>query len=128
VAIQPRGLEQLQVFTVLKPTNVDANAEIGGVDLGGVDGDALFILNAIASGAANKTIKIKLVHSDASDGTYTDVPGGAFADLGNADVQQKLSIPREELKRYYKLKTTDLANAYEAYVSCVAVGPARYAV
>jgi hypothetical protein len=128
MAIQQRNLEQLQTFTILKPTSVASNAQLGlGANLGGIDGDALFILNAIASGDPAQTIKIKIVHSDTVGGTYTDVPGGAFADLGNADVQQKLSIPREELKAFYKVETTDRAS-YTAIVSVVAVGAARYAV
>jgi hypothetical protein len=127
MAIQPRSLEQLQTFTILKPTTVAADNETTGVDLSGIDGDALFILNAVASGTANKTVKVKLQHSATSGGTYADVTGGAFTDLGNADVQQKLSIPREQLNGFFRLSFTSLANSYSAAVSCVAVGAARYA-
>ena len=84
-------------------------------------------MNAVTSGTANKTIKVKIQHSLTENGTYNDVAGGVFTDLGNADVQQKIAIPREELRGWYRLAFTDLANTYSAAVSCVAIGAARYA-
>jgi hypothetical protein len=127
MAIQPRNLEQLQTFTILKPTSVASDNNTAGVNLSDIDGDALFILNAVASGSSAQTINVKIQHSATVDGTYADVPGGAFTVLGNADVQQKIAVPREELNGFYRLSFTDRAT-YTALVSCVAVGSARYAV
>jgi hypothetical protein len=127
MAIQQRNLEAYSTFTVLKPTSVATNNNTAGVDLGIIDGDALFILNAVASGDAAQTIKVKIQEADTLNGTYTDVPGGAFATLGNADVQQKIAIPREELKPFFRLAFTDRAS-YTAIVSCVAIGSRRYMV
>jgi hypothetical protein len=128
MAIQQRNLKQLQTFTILSPVVVATNNDTTGVDLSGIDGDALFILNAATSGTANKTIDVKLEHSATVDGTYAAVPGGAFTVLGNAAVQQKISVPREELNGFYRLSFTGIANSYSAAVSCVAVGAARYAI
>ncbi len=125
MAIQPRGLEQLQTFTILRPTSVATNNDTTGVDLSGIDGDALFILNAVASGNNAQTINVRIEHSATQGGTYEPVTGGAFTLLGNADVQQKIAVPREELNGFYRLAFTDRAT-YTALVSCVAVGPARY--
>ena len=126
MAIQQRGLEQLQTFTILKPTSVASDNNTTGVDLRAIDGDALFILNAVASGNNAQTINVRIEHSVTQGGTYAAVPGGAFTLLGNADVQQKISVPREELNGFYRLAFTDRAT-YTALVSCVAVGAARSA-
>ena len=126
MAIQQRGLEQLQTFTILKPTSVASNNNTTGVDLRAIDGDALFILNAVASGNNAQTINVRIEHSATQGGTYAAVPSGAFTLLGNADVQQKISVPREELNGFYRLAFTDRAT-YTALVSCVAVGAARSA-
>lgn len=127
MAIQQRNLEQLQTFTILRPTSVATNNNTTGVNLSGIDGDALFILNAVASGDNAQTINVKIQHSATAGGTYADVPSGAFTVLGNADVQQTIAVPREELNGFYRLAFTDRAT-YTALVSCVAVGAARYAV
>jgi hypothetical protein len=127
MAIQQRNLEQLQTFTILAPQTVATNLDGTKVNLSGIDGDALFILNAAASGNAAHTIKVRIQHSLTENGTYNDVAGGAFTDLGNAAVQQKIAIPREENRGWYKLLFSDRAD-YSAAVSCVAVGAARYAV
>jgi hypothetical protein len=127
MAIELRALEQLQTFTILAPQTVATNLDGTKVNLGDIDGDALFILNAAASGDAAETINVKIQHSLTENGTYNDVPGGAFTILGNAAVQQKISVPRDELRPWFKLLFTDRAS-YSAAVSCVAVGGARYAV
>jgi hypothetical protein len=127
MAIQQRNLEQLQTFTVLAPQSVATNLDGTKVNLSAIDGDALFILNAAASGSDVQTINVKIQHSLTENGVYNDVPGGAFTILGNAAVQQKIAVPREELRPWFKLLFTDRAS-YTAIVSCVAVGAARYAV
>ena len=128
MAIQQRNLEALSTFTILAPQTVSTNLDGTKVNLSSIDGDALFILNAAASGTDNKTIKVRIQHSLTENGTYNDVAGGAFTDLGNAAVQQKIAIPREENRGWYKLLFSDLANTYSAIVSCVAVGTSRYMV
>jgi hypothetical protein len=127
MAIQQRNLEQLQTFTILSPVVVATDNNTTGVDLSGIDGDALFILNAAASGGAAEIIKVKLQHAPAVGGDYVDVPGGAFSTLANVAGQQKIAVPREELDGFFRLSFTDRAS-FSAAVSCVAIGAARYAV
>jgi len=38
-----------------------------------------------------------------------------------------VSVPRDELRGFFRISFTGLASAYSAPVSCVAVGAARYA-
>jgi hypothetical protein len=128
MAIQPRGLEQLQAYTILAPATRDATGNTTAVDVSGVDGDLLLLLYAAAS-AGGTAIKVKVQSGNASDGSdAADVPGGAFADLGASAALQKLSIPRDQVGKYVRLAFTDETGSYSATVSCVAVGGARYAV
>jgi hypothetical protein len=127
MAIQQRNLEAYQTFTILSPVSVATNLDGTKVNLSAIDGDALFILNAAASGDPAQTINVKIQHSLTENGTYNDVPGGAFTILGNTAVQQKISVPRDELRPWFKLLFTDRAS-YTAVVSCVAIGAARYMV
>lgn len=128
MAIQQRNLEQLQIFDIRTPSTLSANGNTTGVNLESIDGDALFILHASTATGSTPKIQAKLQHSDAVGGTYTDVPGGAFAELtGDASVQ-KLAVPREELQPFFRIAFTDISGTYSGTVSCVAVGAARYAV
>lgn len=125
MAIQPRSLEQLQVFNIRTPATLSSNSDTTGVDLSGIDGDALFILNAGTSSTG--TINAKLQHSLTVSGTYDDVTGGAFAQLTATASTQKLAVPRDELRPFLRISFSGLASSYSAAVSCVAVGAARYA-
>lgn len=125
MAIQQRNLEPLQVFSIRSPATLSANSDTTGVDLSSIDGDALFILNAGTSSAG--TVNAKLQHSATLGGTYDDVTGGGFAQLTATAGIQKLSIPREELRQFFRISFSGLASAYSAPVSCVAIGAARYA-
>jgi hypothetical protein len=125
MAIQQRNLEALSVSTVLKPTSVATNNDTTGVDLSAFDGDALFVLSAVASGNDVQTINCKVQHAQTVDGTYADAPGGGFTILGNADVVQKVSVPRDELGPFFRLSFTDRAT-YTAVVGCVALGVPKY--
>ena len=126
MAIQQRNLEALQVFNIRTPATLSANGNTTGEDLSSIDGDALFILHAGTSSAG--TIDAKLQHSLTLNGTYNDVPGGTFAQLTATAGVQELAVPREELRPFFRIAFTELASAYSAPVSCVAVGGARYAV
>ena len=125
MAIQQRNLEQIQAFNIRTPATLSSNSDTTGVDLSGIDGDALFILNAGTSSTG--IINAKLQHSLTSGGTYDDVPGGAFAQLTATASTQKVAVAREELRPFLRISFTGLASSYSAAVSCVAVGAARYA-
>jgi hypothetical protein len=128
MAIQPRGLEQLQPFTILAPATVSTNNDTTAVNVSAVDGDLLLLLYA-AAGGADQTIDVKVQHSTAASGQpWVDVPNGAFAMLTNTAGIQKLSIARDEVGGFVRLSFTGKTSTYSATVSVVGVGPARYAV
>ena len=124
MAIELRALEQLQAISMRNPATLNADADTTGVDLSGIDGDALFILSAGTSSAG--TVNAKVQHSLTLGGTYNDVPGGAFTALGTAASVQKIAVPRDELRPFFRISFTGLASSYSAPVSCVVVGGSRY--
>jgi hypothetical protein len=125
VSIQPRGLEQLQVISIRTPATLDAAANTTGVDLSGIDGDAMFILHAGSSAAASG-MKAKLQHADTVDGTYADVTGGGFSDLGPDASVQKVSVDRSEGRKFYRVSFHTETGTYSSVVGCSVIGPARY--
>ena len=128
MAIELRALEQLQAFSILIPTTVNTDNNTTAVDVSGVDGDLLLLLYA-AAGGADQTIKVKVQAGNLANGSdAVDVPGGAFATLTNTAGLQKLSIPRDQVGKYVRLAFTDKTSTFEASVTCLAVGGARYAV
>ena len=126
MAIQPRAMEALSVFSILAPTVVTAANNTTAVDLSGIDGDALLVLSYAASAGATG-MSVKIQSGDASNGSdAADVAGGAYTALADAAGVQKISIPRDELGKYVRLAFTDEVGTYSAAVSCVAIGGARY--
>lgn len=126
MAIQSRALEQLQAFNIRPAATLSTNSDTTGVDLTAIDGDALFILSAGISSAG--TIDAKIQHSLTLNGTYNDVTGGGFAQLTATAGVQKVSIPRDELRGFFRVSFSNLASSYSAPVSCVAIGDRRYAI
>lgn len=125
MAVQPRNLEALTTLSVLAPTTVDAANNTTGVDLSSIDGDALLVLSATAS-AADTGIKVKVQSSATQNGTYADVSGAAFTDLGASAAVRTVTVPREELGAWYRLAFTNETGTFSAVVSCVAIGSKRY--
>jgi hypothetical protein len=73
------------------------------IDLRGVHSPILAVLNcAKASAGTSPTCAVKLQQSDTGTGSWSDVPGGAFATVTDAaDSAQVLELHnREDLKRY----------------------------
>lgn len=123
--IQPRNLEALATLSVLAPTTVDAANSTTGVDLSSIDGDALLVLSATAS-AASTSMKVKVQSSATQNGTYADVSGAVFADLGATAGFRTLTVAREEYGPFFKLEFYNETGTFSAVVSCHAVGCKRY--
>ena len=60
----------------------------------------------IGAGGAGATCNVKLTHSDTSGGAYTDVTGATFTEVGNTASVQKLSVNKNEMKRFVKAVCT----------------------
>jgi hypothetical protein len=117
-------MEALSAFTILAPTVVSAANDTTAVDLSGIDGDALIVLSAAAS-AASSSMAVAVQAGDASNGSDAETVA-TFTALADAASLQTVSIPRDELGRYVRLRFSGETGTFSAAVSCVALGGARY--
>lgn len=98
--------DQLQVKN-LYPAKASLTAtDLGSaIDLLDLTGEVAVILD-VGAGGVGATLNSRLVESETSGGTYTDVTGGGFTEVGNAAAVQKISLNKDSMKRFVKLANT----------------------
>jgi hypothetical protein len=94
-----------QLVALIPSNTITATATGSAVDLIQYTNEVAVILNCSAGGAG-ATCNVKLTHSDTSGGAYTDVSGATFTEVGNAASVQKLSVNKNEIKRFVKAVCT----------------------
>lgn len=117
---------------VLKDLKANASVVATGVsaaqDLLALQDEIAVLLDISAPVAGSSpTLTCKLTHCDTSGGSYTDVTGGSFTAAGAAGVSEKISLNKNELKRYVKLDMTiggTMSPQY--YVSAKILGMSKY--
>jgi len=111
----------------LLPNDVVTTTGLGSaVDLEDYEGEMAVVLDAEAGGASI-TYAVKLQESDTSDGTYTDVTGGAFTTTdANAALVEKISVNTNDMKRFVKLSITVAGGTGAGAVSVVALASKKY--
>lgn len=124
MAIFQQTLEKLQHFTLLATTTITATGNQTGVDLLEYDGDIQIILAGTAAGAgADLTFRIE---ESSDNSTYTAVPGGTFAAIGNAASKQVITLNHDDLKRYIRLSCTAETGTASSAVTCFGFGLKKY--
>lgn len=114
---------------VLEPTSVTTVVSAG--DVGdAVDtrlwrGQAMFVLHTKVTTTGNLTVKV--VESDTSGGTYTNVAGGGFTAVttDETDGVQKISVNADSLKRYVKLNRAQSVTGASISVNAIAIAIAQ---
>jgi hypothetical protein len=114
---------------VLEPTSITTVVSAGDVGTA-VDtrlwrGQAMFVLHTKVTTTGNLTVKV--VESDASDGTYTDVAGASFAAVTTdaTDGVQKISVNADALKRFVKLNRAQSVTGASVSVNAIAIAIAQ---
>lgn len=121
MAVRQRNLDALHSVSMFPPATVDNDAAATAVDLSDFDGDALLVLEAAASVAGS--VKVKVQAGDLADGSDAeDIEGAVFEPLDDSVSHQRLRIQKDDLPHYVRLVFFDRAGAYDAVVSCAAVG------
>lgn len=73
-------------------------------DLVDYEGELMLLVDVSAPVAGtNPTMDVALHHSDTSGGSYTAVTGGAITQVTSAAAATKISLNRNDLKRFVKL-------------------------
>lgn len=109
------------------PVLVTATAKSTAIDLADYEGPIYFALSSTQAGSGI-THAVKLVHDDASGGSYSDITGGGFTAIPAAAVSNQVLGPfnSDELKRYAKLQNTVSGGTGEAVVSLAVIGTKKY--
>jgi len=89
---------------------ISATGVTTGVDCSDAQGIAIFTLNSAAAGSG-ATLDHKLTESDTQGGSYTDVPGGAFTQVGNAAACESITINMDGRKKWLLVDTTEAGTA-----------------
>lgn len=106
--------------SVLAPATITATTTGSAVDLRDLSGEAAVILNV--AGGGDGSVTVKLTHCDTSGGVYTDVTGAVFTAVTSAASHQKMSINRDELKRYIKAVATVSGETPSQTLACSLIG------
>ena len=90
------------VITVIQANDYAADqlSVNNGVDVSTLDGFAVAHLSVNAISGTTPTCDIKLQECDTENGSYTDVPGGAFSQVTTVDGDQAIVIDLSQRKRY----------------------------
>ena len=114
------------VLGLLRNDVLAATGTGSAIDLQGYEGDMAVLLDAEA-GSAGVTYAVKLTESDASDGTFTDVTGGAFTTTSaNTASLQKIFVNVSALKRYVKVSATVAGGTGAGAVAVIGLASAKY--
>lgn len=114
------------ILGLLRNDVVTATATGSAIDLLGYEGDMAVLLDAEAGGASI-TYAVKLTESDTSDGTYTDVTGGAFTTTtANTASLQKITVNVTSLKRFVKATATVAGGTGAGAVAVIGLASAKY--
>lgn len=98
--------DQAQVLDLLPVASVTASGNATAVDMQAYDGEIAIILDCAAGTGTNPTMDVKIQDS-ADNSTFADVSGAAFTQVTNAAASvQKMSLNKDELKRYIRVVKT----------------------
>lgn len=89
-----------EILTVVKAAQYSTDQAAAGVDSYLLQGWALAHLSVNAVSGTTPTCSIKLRECDTVDGTYADVPGGAFTQVTTVDGDQKIVLDLNLRKRW----------------------------
>jgi hypothetical protein len=118
--------DQLQLVALLPAAVVTASGNGTGKDLQQLDGEIGVILDSAGgTGNADNRLNVKLQESD-DNSTFSDITGGAFTQVAVTASQQKISLNKNELKRYVRAVKTVAGTTPSFVVSVSIVGINKY--
>ncbi len=99
------AIHHMQVLNLVPAANITATANATGVDLADYEGPMALVLD-FSAGGVGASIDAKLQHADTLGGSYTDVAGAVFTQVGNTASVQKLVVNSDELKQFVRIAYT----------------------
>lgn len=127
VFMQPVNLgDQLQVLNLIPVASVTATGNGTGVDLQQLAGEIAVVCDIKNTAGATPTMDVTLEESS-DDSTYTAISGAAFTQVTTGVLVAKISLNKNELKRYLRaVKTIGGTSSPAFLVSVKAFGINKY--
>lgn len=100
-----RSLTRATVETLLAPAARTASANGTGVDVTKYEGTVMAVLDVGTVTGTSPTLDAKLQESDTLGGTYTDIPGAAFAQVAGA-AQSLVRVDVDGRKKFIRAAVT----------------------
>ena len=82
-----------------------ATGQTAGIDLRVYDGDVVFVLDSAAGAGTSPTLDVTIEDS-ADNSSFSALSGAAFTQVTGTASAQKLSIDKDNAKRYVRIKYT----------------------
>jgi hypothetical protein len=117
--------DQLQVIDLLPVAAVTATGNATSVDLQALDGEIAIIMDSAAGTGTTPTLNVKLQDSD-DNSAFADVSGAAFTQVAASASVQKMSINKDEIRRYVRIVKTVGGTTPSFLVSIKGVGLMKY--
>lgn len=121
-----QALDRLQVANLHPTAAQTATGTVTGVDLQGYDGDLVLILDSAAGSGNTPTLDVTIEHSDSLGSGYTALTGAAFTRVTTSASNQKLTISKDEAKRYVRVAYTIAGSSPSFTFSVNGVGVKKY--
>jgi hypothetical protein len=120
--------DQAQVKDLLPVAAVTSDGNGSAVDLQGLTGEIAVILDVSAPVAGTTpTMDVKLQHSVDGSTSWADVTGGGFAQVSDTASVQKISLNKDELRRYVRIvKDISGTDSPQYLMSAKIVGLLKY--
>jgi hypothetical protein len=121
-----QDLVNAQLIALMPAGQKSADTTGTGVDVSGLEGKAIAILDITNVSGTTPTADVKLQESDTSGGTYTDVAGGAFTQVTTVAGVQKLQVNIDVTKKFVRA-FLDVGGTSPVYgVGVLLVGRKKY--
>lgn len=103
-----------------------ATGQTAGIDLRVYDGDVVFVLDSAAGAGTSPTLDVTIEDS-ADNSSFSALSGAAFTQVTGTASAQKLSIDKDNAKRYVRIKYTIGGSSGQSFTFSVnALGLKKY--
>ena len=126
MSVLQQNLDKLTVVAGKATGAVTSTATSSAIDLLEYDGDVLLVLDCAAGTGTSPTLDVKITNSDASSGTYTDLPGATFTQVTDSASMQTLVINKDSAERYIKIVQTITGSSPSFTFSINLIGVKKY--
>jgi len=95
--------DDLQVLNLQTNASITTDGNGTGVDLNDYEGEIAIVSDVSAPVAGSSPTMDLKIQESSDNSTYTDVTGGAFTQVTSAAASEKISLNKNNLKRYIRL-------------------------